>query len=122
MDKSLCTIGMQLLLDLICVCVSVRSVCVSVRPVCVSVQCEGVGKDSIPGAIDFDVVDDMMQVTDKQSFTVSCTTMRSGVAPSHRFACMHTQNVSIIDNIHICVWDSCLGFHLSAEQSYSTHI
>lgn len=33
-------------------------------------QCEGVGKDSIPGAIDFDVVDDMMQVTDKQSFTV----------------------------------------------------
>ena len=34
-------------------------------------QCEGVGKDSIPGAIDFDVVDDMMQVTDKQSFTVS---------------------------------------------------
>lgn len=36
-------------------------------------QCEGVGKDSIPGAIDFDVVDDMMQVTDKQSFTVrSC--------------------------------------------------
>lgn len=34
-------------------------------------QCEGVGKDSIPGAIDFNVVDDMMQVTDKQSFTVS---------------------------------------------------
>lgn len=35
-----------------------------------SYQCEGVGKDSIPGAIDFDVVDDMMQVTDKQSFTM----------------------------------------------------
>lgn len=37
----------------------------------VLLQCEGVGKDSIPGAIDFNVVDDMMQVTDKQSFTVS---------------------------------------------------
>lgn len=35
-----------------------------------SYQCEGVGKDSIPGAIDFNVVDDMMQVTDKQSFTM----------------------------------------------------
>ncbi len=29
--------------------------------------CEGVSKDSIPGAIDFDGVDDMIQVTDKQS-------------------------------------------------------
>ena len=90
MDKSLCTIGMQLLLDLICVFVSVRSVCVSVRPVCVSVQCEGVGKDSIPGAIDFDVVDDMMQVTDKQSFTVSYTRMHSGTEPLCCFACACT--------------------------------
>ena len=47
----------------------------------VCVQCEGVGKDSIPGAIDFDVVDDMMQVTDKQSFTVCYTTMHFGIAP-----------------------------------------
>jgi len=31
------------------------------------VLCEGVSKDSIPGAIDFDGVDDMIQVTDKQS-------------------------------------------------------
>ena len=38
-------------------------------------QCEGVGKDSIPGAIDFDVVDDMMQVTDKQSFTVGSSSI-----------------------------------------------
>lgn len=45
---------------------------------CVCVQCEGVGKDSIPGAIDFDVVDDMMQVTDKQSFTVSYITIILG--------------------------------------------
>lgn len=29
---------------------------------------EGVGKDTIPGALDFKVVDKMMQVTDKQSF------------------------------------------------------
>jgi len=35
------------------------------------VLCEGVSKDSIPGAIDFDGVDDMIQVTDKQSERVS---------------------------------------------------
>ena len=34
-------------------------------------QCEGVGKDSIPGAINFDIINDMIQVTDKQSFLVS---------------------------------------------------
>lgn len=35
-----------------------------------SYQCEGVGKDSIPGAINFDVVDKMVQVTDQQSFAM----------------------------------------------------
>ena len=37
----------------------------------VCLQCEGVGKDSIPGAINFDIINDMIQVTDKQSFLVS---------------------------------------------------
>ena len=36
----------------------------------VRLQCEGVGKDSIPGAINFDIINDMIQVTDKQSFLV----------------------------------------------------
>ncbi len=57
---------------------------------CVCVQCEGVGKDSIPGAIDFDVVDDMMQVTDKQSFTVSYISMHFGTSPLCCFACTCT--------------------------------
>lgn len=38
-------------------------------------QCEGVGKDSIPGAINFDIINDMIQVTDKQSFLVSLPTL-----------------------------------------------
>ena len=29
---------------------------------------EGVGKDSIPGCMDFSVIDDVIQVTDEQSF------------------------------------------------------
>lgn len=50
-------------------------------------QCEGVGKDSIPGAIDFDVVDDMMQVTDKQSFTVQT---------SSHYAALNVQHASLL--------------------------
>ena len=45
--------------------------CRALKVLLVCLQCEGVGKDSIPGAINFDIINDMIQVTDKQSFLVS---------------------------------------------------
>lgn len=39
-----------------------------VAPKAASFLVEGVGKNTIPGAMDFNVVDDMIQVTDKEAF------------------------------------------------------
>ena len=60
----------DMLLKMLLIC-GAPDCCRGLKVLLVSLQCEGVGKDSIPGAINFDIINDMIQVTDKQSFLVS---------------------------------------------------